>query len=98
MNKKIPSGAWCLFKQDPGGRRDGKIVLVQHRKIQDNDYGFGYTIKTYNSTKVMSQDSWSHQSIVLKPNSYFSYYDDIMLYESEMEELKVIGVFVSVIG
>lgn len=98
MNKKIPNGSWCLFKEDQGGSRDGKIVLVQHRKVQDGDYGHGYTIKSYHSTKVMKQDSWGHQSITLKALSYFSYYDDIILYEDELEELKVVGVFVGVIG
>ncbi len=97
MNKRIPNGAWCLFKEDSGGTREGKIVLVQHRKIQDADYGSGFTVKSYHSTKIMSEDNWGHQSIVLKPLSYFSY-DDIMLYENEMEELKVVGLFVGVIS
>ena len=44
MNKVIPNGAWCLFRKDPGGSREGKIVLVEHSNIQDNDFGSGYTI------------------------------------------------------
>jgi phage repressor protein C with HTH and peptisase S24 domain len=45
MNKKIPNGSWCLFKTDSGGTREGKTVLVQHVKIQDNEFGGKYTVK-----------------------------------------------------
>lgn len=31
MNRRIPNGTWCLFRAHPGGSRQGKIVLVQHR-------------------------------------------------------------------
>lgn len=33
MNRRIPSGSWCLFKEIPAGSRQGKIVLVRHREI-----------------------------------------------------------------
>src|SRR5690606_3764398 len=49
MNRRIPSGSWCLFKTNPGGSREGKIVLVQHRDIQDQDTGGQFTIKEYHS-------------------------------------------------
>src|SRR5690606_5426109 len=37
MNRRIPNGAWCVFRALPAGTREGKIVLVQHRDIQDSD-------------------------------------------------------------
>src|SRR5690606_27099784 len=52
MNKRIPNGAWCLFKANPVGSRNGKIVLAQHRDIRDPDTGARYTIKRYESTKI----------------------------------------------
>jgi len=52
MNKKIPNGSYCLFKQDEGGSRNGKIVLAEHYSIQDADFGAGYTVKEYHSTKM----------------------------------------------
>ena len=33
MNRRIPNGSWCLFRRDPVGTRQNKIVLVQHREI-----------------------------------------------------------------
>ena len=29
--------SWCLFKQDSGGTREGKIVLVEDYNIQDSE-------------------------------------------------------------
>jgi SOS-response transcriptional repressor LexA len=52
MNKRIPSGAWCLFRAHPQGTRNGKIVVVQHRSISDPETGGSYTIKRYRSEKV----------------------------------------------
>ncbi|WP_310993477.1 DNA/RNA helicase domain-containing protein [Aequorivita marina] len=97
MNKKIPDGSWCLFKRDPGGSRDGKVVLVEHYDIQDSDFGSGYTIKSYHSKKIRIGDSWRHEAITLKPLSDDSSYEDIILDESELSELKVIGEFITIL-
>ncbi|WP_299390564.1 DNA/RNA helicase domain-containing protein [uncultured Gelidibacter sp.] len=97
MNKMIPNGSWCLFKQYSGGSREGKIVLVEHYNIQDSDFGAGYTIKSYHSEKLFTEDGWSHQSIVLKPLSSDSTHENIILEDNEIEELKVIGEFVRVL-
>lgn len=97
MNKRIPNGAWCLFKEYSGGSREGKIVLVEHYNIQDSDFGAGYTIKSYHSEKITTDDSWAHKSIVLKPLSFDSTYKNIILDENEMEGLKVIGEFIAIL-
>jgi len=97
MNKKIENGSWCLFKKDPGGSREGKIVLVEHYNIQDSDFGAGYTIKSYHSEKSTTDDSWTHKSIVLKPLSFNSVYKNIELDRNEMSELNVIGEFITVL-
>lgn len=93
MNKIIPNGSYCLFKKDFGGSRNGKVVLVESMNIQDADFGAGYTVKEYHSTKNTKSDQWNHQSIVLKPLSYDSEYNDIELVADELENLKVIGIF-----
>ncbi|MEJ1222784.1 DNA/RNA helicase domain-containing protein [Sediminicola sp. 1XM1-17] len=97
MNKKIENGSYCLFKKDPGGSREGKIVLVEHYNIQDSDFGSGFTIKSYHSNKFASEEGWHHKSIVLKPLSLNPNYTDIVLDENELEELKVIGEFITVL-
>ena len=97
MNKRIPNGSLCLFQKDPGGSREGKIVLVEHRNINEKDFGAGYTVKSYHSTKEVSEEGWSHKSIRLKPQSADPAYQDILLGEDELSELKVVGIFVAVL-
>ena len=97
MNKKIKNGAWCLFKKYTGGSREGKIVLAEHYNIQDSSFGAGYTVKTYHSIKNITNESWSHKSIILKPYSFDSKYKDIILEGDEINSLKVIGEFVTIL-
>lgn len=97
MNRRIPDGSWCLFRSDPGGSRDGKIVLVQHRNSQDPDAGT-YTAKVYHSDKVTEGDVWNHSRITLKPFSTDPKYKAIVLEREEAGELKVLGEFVAVLG
>jgi SOS-response transcriptional repressor LexA len=93
MNKIIPNGSICMFRKYTGGSRDGKIVLVEHTSIQDLDFGSGYTVKEYRSTKNVENELWSHQSITLKPLSHITEYKDVELSEDELSSLKVIGIF-----
>lgn len=98
MNKRIPSGSLCLFKQYTGGSRNGKIVLVQSTSIQDADFGSGYTVKEYESIKNISDSGWNHESIILKPLSTHDEYSNIVLQKDELVDFKVVGVFDRVIG
>jgi DUF2075 family protein/SOS-response transcriptional repressor LexA/predicted GIY-YIG superfamily endonuclease len=93
MNKIIPNGSICMFRKYSGGSRHGKIVLAEHTNIQDLDFGSGYTVKEYRSKKNMENDTWIHESIILKPLSDNMEYYDIELSEDELSSLKVIGVF-----
>jgi DUF2075 family protein/DNA replication protein DnaC len=93
MNKKIPNGSYCLFRQDEGGSRDGKIVLVESSHIHDLDSGSGYTIKEYHSVKNTHDDEWGHDSIILKPLSTDSSYETIQMVDEELRTLKVVGIF-----
>jgi Uncharacterized conserved protein len=91
MNRKIPNGSYCLFSRDQGGTRYGKIVLVELADNVDPEFG-RYTIKEYTSTKITSEDGWTHSQIILKPVSS-QHFDPIVLTEDEAQQLKVIGIF-----
>lgn len=93
MNKKIPNGSYCLFKQDEGGSRNGKIVLVESDSIGRADDGSAYTVKQYSSEKKIEEDKWSHESITLKPLSYNEEYQSIELSEDDQQTLRVVGIF-----
>jgi len=98
MNKRIPNGAWCLFRKDQGGSRNNKVVIVQHRDIQDQDTGASFTVKLYSSEKTNHGDEWRHERIVLRPDSYTDGYEDIVFDEASEGELEVIGEFVAVLA
>lgn len=99
MNKLIPNGAICLFRQYNGGTRNGQTVLVSHSAIQDADFGSNYTVKRYYSEKKHYPDgTWEHKRIYLKPFSSDPSYGDIVLEGSELSRLNVIGIFETVLS
>ena len=98
MNRRIPNGAWCLFQRPPGGTRQGKIVLVQHRDIQDPETGGSFTVKRYFSQKQADPDTeWSHLQIELRPDSNDAAFEPIVLESDSAADLRVIGEFKAVI-
>ncbi|WP_323756426.1 DUF3427 domain-containing protein [Roseivirga sp.] len=97
MNRVIPNGSICLFKPYTGGSRNGKIVLVENIDIQDPDFNSAFTIKTYSSEKSVSEETWGHTSVVLRPNSFDSSYQNIIITEENAAEMRVVGEFVKVL-
>lgn len=98
MNKRIPNGSWCLFKLNPSGSRQGKIIVAKHHSIYDEDHGGEYTIKKYESRKTYFDDgTWVHSEIRLKPETYTPGYADIVISENYASELVVIAEFMSVL-
>jgi superfamily II DNA or RNA helicase len=98
MNRVIPNDSICLFKPYTGGSRNGKIVLVENIDIQDKDFNSAFTIKTYSSEKIVSEEGWEHTSIVLRPHSFDTSYKNILINEENGKEMRVVGEFVSIIN
>ncbi len=98
MNRRIPNGAWCLFKANSGGTREGKIVIVEHRSILDPDTGSRFTIKRYHSEKTRSGDDWRHLRIVLTPESSDDRYVPIVIENAPADELRVVAELIAVLG
>jgi hypothetical protein len=99
MNRRIPNGAWCLFRLNPAGTRNGKVVLVQHRNIQDPDTGGQYTVKVYQSDKGVGEDGyWVHNAIWLNPDSTIPYYEPMVFNGDSCGDLKVIAELIAVLG
>jgi superfamily II DNA or RNA helicase len=97
MNRVIPNGSICLFKANPVGSRNGKIVLIENMDVQDQDFNSAFTIKTYSSEKVFSGESFRHESIVLRPNSFDDSYEDIILNEESALGMRVVGEFTQIL-
>jgi hypothetical protein len=99
MNRRIPNGAWCLFRLSPVGTRQGKVVLVRHREIHDADTGGHFTVKTYESKKEIFPDgTWKHSQIVLRPETTALGYEPIVLNPESAKDLRVIAELIAVLG
>lgn len=87
MNRRIPNGAWCLFRAHPTGTREGKVVVVQHRTIADPETGGRYTIKVYSSEKTVATDGdWRHTRITLRPDSTQPGFQPLVIEQPESDE------------
>ena len=97
MESTIKDGSWCLFRSDQGGSRNGKIVLVESRRISDPETQRSFTIKRYHSEKEHFPDgTWIHKKITLSPDN--KDFDDIVLENVREDEFHVVAEFVEVIG
>lgn len=98
MNRRIPNGSWCVFRADPVGTRNGKVVVAEHRSIHDPDLGGSYTVKVYSSEKTSAgTDSWRHKSIHLKPDSTDPRFKTITLKGSQGGELRIVAELLAVL-
>lgn len=69
-------------------------MLVYHGDIQDPDNGGGFTVKVYRSEKVPNPDyEWEHRRIVHACDTLASGYEDIVLDETQVGEMQVLGEF-----
>jgi hypothetical protein len=99
MNRRIPYGAYCLFRARPQGSRDGRVVLAQHREISDGETGGHYTVKVYWSEKErLSDGTWRHRRIVLKPDSTDPSFEPIVLENIAESDIQIIAELVEVLG
>jgi superfamily II DNA or RNA helicase len=94
MNKVISSNSWCLFKKDPGGTKNGKIVLVRQSSIFEDDFYGGYTVKQYQSIKKEADLVPYNDKIILSSKSTIEGFNDIVLTEDDLFDFEVIGIFV----
>jgi uncharacterized protein len=98
MNRRIPNGSWCLFRQPAGGSREGRIVLVESREVQDPDMGGRYTVKRYSSSKQVDAEGWRHTRIVLSPESDESRHQPIVIARDGVDEdsgFRILGEYVA---
>ncbi|MCD4748581.1 MAG: hypothetical protein K8R59_04330, partial [Thermoanaerobaculales bacterium] len=99
MNRRIPNGAWCVWRINPQGTRQGKVVLAQHHSIQDPEHGGQYTVKVYESKKEATEDGgWRHRRVILKPDSTDQAFEPIVLQDLDEGELIIVAELVEVLG
>jgi DUF2075 family protein len=95
MNRRVPNGAWALFQADPGGSRQGKIVLAERHSLGDADDGGRYTLKVYDARKVEGPEGIQYQSVVLRPDSSDPRYHPIELDLEDPDRARIIAILVT---
>jgi type I restriction enzyme R subunit len=96
MEPEISNGAYCLFASPVTGSRDGKTVLVKLHKDIDPESGANYTVKRYESGKVVGEGQWEHTWIALRPrNPAFA---PLLFTTAPDEEFSVVAELVEVLG
>ncbi len=98
MNRRIPNGAYCVFRHPVEGSRQGRVVLVEHRDIADPELGGSFTVKVWESEKEDNPDdgTWRHRDIRLKPDTAEPDYEPIVLSDVTEDLIRVVAELVEV--
>ena len=99
MEPEIPDGSWALFGPAPVGSRDNKRLIVWHASISDPDGMGRYTLKRYESEKVVMPDDAPEpgQHIAIKLHPRNKNYAPIELRPDEAASLRVVAEFLKVL-
>jgi hypothetical protein len=96
MEPTISDGSYCIFRRNPGGSRQGLIVLAESHLVSDPETTRRFTIKRYKSEKEFFPDgTWRHKTIILSPDN--KAFKDIILLDIPAVEFNVIAEFVSLV-
>jgi SOS-response transcriptional repressor LexA len=96
MEPVIHDGDLLVFRADPVGTRQGKIVLAQYRGPADPETGGSFTVKRYSSDKrAADADEWRHTRIVLSPLN--PDYTPIVLLDDAVDDFRIVAEFIAVL-
>lgn len=98
MNRRIPNGAYCVFRAPVTGSRDGRVVLVEDAQITDPDHGGRYTVKVYRSSRrPVDEGGWRHDEIRLEPDTDAPGYEPIVLRDVTEEGIRIVAELLEVL-
>jgi hypothetical protein len=88
-----------VFRAEPQGTRQGKVVLARLNSDMDPEMGGRFTVKVYESTKVDASDgTWNHQEVRLRPDSHDPTFQPIVLnQEGGTPDVAILAEFVQVV-
>lgn len=99
MNRRIPNESWCVWRLNPGSGTAGRVVLAQHRNIQDPELGGTYTVKLYEPETAVSRDGAEHVTrVTLRPDSTDPRFEPLVFEALQDGELSVVAELVEVLG
>ena len=69
MNRRIPNGAWCLFRATSESSPGGSLALVSHAEIFDPDMGGHSIIRVVEGVQSMASGTKDSRRVRLLPES-----------------------------
>jgi hypothetical protein len=101
MNRRIPNGAWCVWRLNPGcdGQSGAEVVLAQHHGVRDPETDASYSVKLYEAERVLADDgTWRNTRITLRPSSTDSRFEPLVFDDLEPGALEIVAELVEVLG
>lgn len=92
MEPTITDGAYCVFERIGAGSRQGKVVLAQHRSIDDPETGGSYTVKEYSSDFVIDGSNERKGTVTLRPHN--PSFEPIVLTSTVEDDVTVVASLV----
>ena len=89
MNRRIPNGAYCVWRTPVEGSRTGRVVLVESRHIDDPETGGSYTVKLYGRV--------APDAVQLLPDTDAPGFEPIDLTVADADEVRVVAELVEVL-
>ncbi|MDQ5820576.1 MAG: DUF3387 domain-containing protein, partial [Actinomycetota bacterium] len=89
MNRRIPNGAYCIWRAPVEGSRTGRVVLVESRFIDDPETGGRYTVKLY--------ERIAPDAVRLLPDTDVPGFEPIDLTVADASEIRVVAELVEVL-
>jgi SOS-response transcriptional repressor LexA len=89
MEPRIPDGSLCVFRANPVGSRQNKLVLVMNYGEPGENR---FTIKRYKSSKRQTEEGWEHERILLEPLN-----PEFEPWELEEGSIRIVGEFIQVL-
>jgi type I restriction enzyme, R subunit len=89
MNKRIPNGAFCIWRTPVEGSRTGRVVLVESRHIDDPETGGSYTVKLFERV--------APDAVRLVPDSDAPGFEPIDLTVADADEIRIVAELVEVL-
>jgi SOS-response transcriptional repressor LexA len=90
MEPKIRDNDFLVFRADPEGTRQGRIVLAQFRGVADPDTGGSFTVKVYSSVRVPGREGVRKQVLLLPLNPD---YEPIRIDSSRAEDFRILAEY-----
>jgi type I restriction enzyme R subunit len=89
MNRRIPNGAFCVWRSPVAGARTGRVVLVESRLISDPETGGSYTVKLYERV--------APGGVRLRPDTSAPGFAPLELTDADAEHVRVVAELVEVL-